>query len=74
VVSVVILIHTEAGTVWDVSQEIAKIDGVTKSDVVTGPYDVIAYAVLPSTEDLRRLMQTIHTVDGVSRTETCVAI
>jgi DNA-binding Lrp family transcriptional regulator len=73
-VSVIILIRTNAGAVWEVSQQIAKIDGITKSDVVTGPYDVIAYAVLPSTEDLRRLMQSIHSVNGVTRTETCVAM
>ncbi|MHA2385634.1 MAG: Lrp/AsnC ligand binding domain-containing protein [Candidatus Thorarchaeota archaeon] len=62
-VSVVILIRAEAGAIWEACQ-----------DVVTGPYDMIAYAELPSVEDLRKLMQTLHTVEGISRTETCVSI
>jgi DNA-binding Lrp family transcriptional regulator len=73
-VVVYILIRVEAGKVWDVAQAIGKISGVDRSNVVTGPYDVIAYAVLPSTEDLRQLMEGIHSVDGVTRTETCIAI
>ncbi|MFX1341176.1 MAG: Lrp/AsnC ligand binding domain-containing protein [Promethearchaeota archaeon] len=73
-VVVYILIRVEAGKVWDVAQAIGKISGVDRSNVVTGPYDVIAYAVLPSTEDLRQLMEGIHNVDGVTRTETCIAI
>ena len=73
-VVVYILIRVEAGKVWDVAQAIGKISGVDRSNVVTGPYDVIAYAVLPSTEDLRKLMEGIHSVDGVNRTVTCIAI
>lgn len=73
-VVVYILIRVEAGKVWDVAQAIGKISGVDRANVVTGPYDVIAYAVLPSTEDLRKLMEGIHSVDGVNRTETCIAI
>lgn len=73
-VVVYVLIRVEAGKVWDVAQAIGKIPGVNRSNVVTGPYDVIAYAVLPSTEDLRKLMEGIHGVDGVTRTETCIAI
>ncbi|MFX1318400.1 MAG: Lrp/AsnC ligand binding domain-containing protein [Promethearchaeota archaeon] len=73
-VVVYILIRVEAGKVWDVAQAIGKISGVDRSNVVTGPYDVIAYAVLPSTEDLREVMEGIHSVDGVNRTETCIAI
>lgn len=69
-----VLIRAEAGKVWDVCKEIESIDGVSRAHVVTGPYDVIAYADLPSTEDVRRLMQSIHNIEGVTRTETCIAI
>jgi DNA-binding Lrp family transcriptional regulator len=69
-----VLIRAEAGKVWDVCKAIESIDGVNKAHVVTGPYDVIAYADLPSTEDVRRLMQSIHDIEGVTRTETCIAI
>ena len=73
-VVVTVLIRVEAGKVWDVSKAIEKIDGVKNSSVVTGPYDVIAHAELPSTEDLRRLMQSVHDVEGIDRTETCIAL
>ncbi len=73
-VVVYVLIRVEAGKVWDVAQAIGKIKSVDRANVVTGPYDVIAYAALPSTEDLRKLMEGIHGVEGVTRTETCIAI
>jgi DNA-binding Lrp family transcriptional regulator len=73
-VSVVILIRAEAGAIWEACQAITEIEGIERADVVTGPYDMIAYAELPSVEDLRKLMQTLHTVEGISRTETCVSI
>jgi DNA-binding Lrp family transcriptional regulator len=73
-VVVYVLIRVQAGKVWDVAQAISKLAKVNRANVVTGPYDVIAYAELPSTEDLRRLMEGIHGVEGVTRTETCIAI
>ena len=73
-VSVVILILAQAGKLWNACQEITKIDGVSKADVVTGPYDIIVYAELPSNQDLRLLMKSIHEIEGITRTETCVAI
>lgn len=73
-VVVYVLIRVQAGKVWEVAQAIGKLSKVHRSNVVTGPYDVIAYAELPSTEDLRRLMEGIHSVEGVTRTETCIAI
>ena len=72
--SIVILIHAQVGSVWDASERIREIDGVQKADVVTGPYDIIAYAEIPSAEDLRRLTDTIHNIDGINRTETCIVI
>ena len=73
-VIVIILIHASVGTFWESSKEIEKIEGVTKAHAVTGPYDIIAYAELPSTDDLRRITKQIHEVPGVDRTETCIAI
>ncbi|MHA1959511.1 MAG: Lrp/AsnC ligand binding domain-containing protein [Candidatus Thorarchaeota archaeon] len=69
-----VLIQVEAGKVWEACKTIEQIDGVMRANVVTGPYDVIAYAELPSTEDVRSLMQSVHDVEGVTRTETCIAI
>ena len=73
-VSVIILIRARVGTIWEACQAISKIDGIQQAHAVTGPYDIIAYAELPSTEDLRRIAKSIHEVEGVTRTETCIGI
>ena len=72
--SIVILIQATVGLVWQASESIKLIDGISQADVVTGPYDIIAYTELESTEDLRELTRTIHGVEGIKRTETCVVI
>ena len=73
-ITAIILIRVETGLVWRACEAIKRIDGVKSCHAVTGPYDIIAYAELPSSEDLRRMIKSMHAVDGVNRTETCVAI
>ncbi len=73
-VSVTMLIRASPGRVWEACQTIEKIDGVQRAQVVTGSFDIIVYAELPSTEDLRRMTRAVHEVDGVIQTETCIAI
>lgn len=44
------------------------------SDVVTGPFDVIALLESPDLDTLARFVsEQIQSVDGVQRTTTCVA-
>lgn len=71
---VIVLIRAEAGKIWDACKAILKLEWIETADVVTGPYDIIAYAELPSTDDLRKLMENIHATHGITRTETCVAL
>ncbi|MHA1484643.1 MAG: Lrp/AsnC ligand binding domain-containing protein [Candidatus Thorarchaeota archaeon] len=73
-VSVYVLIRADGDMVWETVTGVKEIDGVTRAEVVTGPYDVIMTAELPSVEGLRRLMQSVHDVEGVERTETCIGI
>lgn len=73
-VSVYVLIRADGDKVWETVTGVKDIDGVTRAEVVTGPYDVIMTAELPSVEGLRRLMQSVHDVEGVERTETCIGI
>ncbi len=73
-VSVYVLIRADGDRVWETVTGVKEIDGVTRAEVVTGPYDVIMTAELPSVEGLRRLMKSVHDVDGVERTETCIGI
>jgi DNA-binding Lrp family transcriptional regulator len=73
-VSVYVLIRADGDKVWETVTGVKEIDGVTRAEVVTGPYDVIMTAELPSVEGLRRLMQSVHDVEGIERTETCIGI
>ncbi len=73
-VSVYVLIRADGDKVWETVTGVKEIDGVTRAEVVTGPYDVIMTAELPSVEGLRHLMRSVHDVEGVERTETCIGI
>jgi DNA-binding Lrp family transcriptional regulator len=73
-----VLIETEMGCTAAVARELPSLTfaGVTltSSDVVTGPYDLIA---LVESKDLDALAQFVGTgiqgIEGVQRTVTCVA-
>jgi DNA-binding Lrp family transcriptional regulator len=73
-VTVIILIQVKPGTVADVCAATEKLEEVQKAYMVTGPYDVIAIAELQSRAGFRRLVDSIHESDGVTRTETCMSI
>lgn len=70
-----ILVQTEVGKAAQVAQEIAAIEGVTVSEDVTGPYDVIVRAEGPSMDQLGGLVvQSIQKVPGITRTLTCPVV
>ncbi|MHA2020959.1 MAG: Lrp/AsnC ligand binding domain-containing protein [Candidatus Thorarchaeota archaeon] len=71
--SVHILIQAESGQMWAVSESLEKIEHVEKVHVVTGPYDIIVHLNMP-VEDLRGVMDDVHTIPGIIRTETCIAV
>jgi DNA-binding Lrp family transcriptional regulator len=73
-VTVAILIRGKAGTLWSTCELVEKVDGITRAHVVTGPYDIIAYAEIPSLEDLKELLKKIHEVEGVVHTGTCITM
>jgi DNA-binding Lrp family transcriptional regulator len=73
-VVVIVLIQVEVGKAEAALKHVEKIGEVTNVHMVTGPYDVIAYAELPSKAGFRRLVEAIHDAPGVTRTETCMAI
>ena len=56
-------------------QFIAEIDGVTKAEDVTGPYDVIVRAEADTVDELGRLVVArVQSVDGITRTLTCPVV
>lgn len=70
-----ILIQTEVGRAAAVAQKIAGLPGVTNSEDVTGPYDVIVRAEAETMDDLGKLVVArIQVIDGITRTLTCPVV
>jgi len=75
VVHAYILIQTEVGKAATVAAEIAGIPGVTSSEDVTGPYDVIVRAAAENVDQLGQLVVArVQNVDGITRTLTCPVV
>jgi DNA-binding Lrp family transcriptional regulator len=71
-ISAFVLIRTETGRAFAAADAVRAIDEITASDVVTGPYDVIATIHAESLDDLAKaVVAKIQSVDGVIRTYTC---
>ncbi len=67
-----VLIQTDIGKAAHVADLVSAIDGVTLSEAVTGPYDVIARAEAPSMNDLGRMVvRDLQQIEGITRTITC---
>ena len=67
-----VFVQVRVGRSAEVASEIARIESVLSSDVVNGPYDVIARAEAADMDDLGKLVVArIQAVDGVTRTLTC---
>lgn len=70
-----ILIQTEVGKAAAVASEIANIPGVTTSEDVTGPYDVIVRAGADDVDTLGQLVVAkVQNVEGITRTLTCPVV
>jgi DNA-binding Lrp family transcriptional regulator len=69
-----VLIQTETGRAFSVADTVRALDGVITSDVVTGPYDVIAKIREATLDDAAKLVVAkIQAIDGITRTYTCPA-
>lgn len=74
-----VLIETAAGNAKAVKKALTKVRGapatMVQLDGITGPYDFIAVVEGPSLDAVGRLVTDgIGTIDGVTRTTTCVAV
>ncbi|NIH84925.1 DNA-binding Lrp family transcriptional regulator [Amycolatopsis granulosa] len=75
VVHAYILIQTEVGKAAAVAAEIAGIPGVTSSEDVTGPYDVVVRAEADNVDQLGQLVVAkVQGVEGITRTLTCPVV
>ena len=74
-VSSYVLIQTEMDKARQVAEAIREIEGVVVSEIMTGPYDVIAKAEAESMDQLGRLVVSqIQMVEGITRTLTCPVV
>ena len=72
---VYVLIETAVGRTKEVLTAVRQLKGVKSAELVTGPYDIIAIAETESLDDVGDLITSkIHTVTGISRTVTCLAV
>ena len=70
-----ILIQTEVGKAADVAREISGIQGVTRAEDVTGPFDVIVRAEANNVDELGKLVVAkVQTLNGITRTLTCPVV
>ncbi len=70
-----LLVETAVGKTRDVASSLRELNGIETVDVVTGPYDIIAVISAGDMTVVGNLVTGhIHTVSGVVRTVTCVAV
>ena len=70
-----ILIQTEVGRAAAVASEVAGIEGVTRAEDVTGPYDVVVHVEAPDAEALgEKVIAAVQKVPGITRTLTCPVV
>jgi DNA-binding Lrp family transcriptional regulator len=70
-----VLIQTDSGRASEVAKTISGIEGVTSSEAVTGPYDVIVSATAADVDALGHLVVAmIQPVPGIDRTLTCPVV
>ncbi len=69
-----ILISTDPGKPWKVAESTLKIDGVKTAHAVTGPFDVVAFVECTNIDELGKLLEKIHSISGVLKTQTAIAM
>ncbi|MDG6223651.1 MAG: Lrp/AsnC ligand binding domain-containing protein [Candidatus Bathyarchaeota archaeon] len=69
-----LLLECTSGTIWKVAEAILKIEGIKMAHVVTGNYDVIAFAECSNIDELTNIIQKVQALNGVEKTQTAVAM
>jgi DNA-binding Lrp family transcriptional regulator len=70
-----VLIEAEAGAAAGLLVQLRRLPDVSRVDVVTGPYDLVAVIDAADERAIGALvMQQLHPLPGVIRTITCLAI
>ena len=69
-----ILIQAEPSKTAFVAALVQAVPGVSQTEIVTGPYDVIARTHAPDMELAEQVTSQIQTIRAVTRTTTCTIV
>ncbi len=70
-----VLIETAVGKTHDVVSALQGVAGISSVDVVTGPYDIITILEADDLGSIGDLVTGhVHTISGIVRTVTCLAV
>ena len=67
-------VNAEPGTMWTIANAALRITYVKMAHAVTGAFDVVIYAELDNIHEYSDLIATIQSLDGVTKTQTSMAI
>jgi len=70
-----LLVETSVGKTREVAATLGTLDGVESVDVVTGQFDIIAVINAADLTAIGAMVtENIHTISGIVRTQSCVAV
>jgi DNA-binding Lrp family transcriptional regulator len=73
-VSAIILMNVARTKIDKVAEQLVEINGISEAYSVSGYYDLVAIAGVPSTEELAELVtKRLHSIDSILKTETMIA-
>jgi hypothetical protein len=67
----ILLLQADTGTAGALAAAVAAIPGVTRTDVTSGPYDVISHVNAGGDDAMRQVLDAVRKVDGLSRLCVC---
>jgi DNA-binding Lrp family transcriptional regulator len=69
-----VVVNTEPNSVWEVEEEIRKIEGIKRAHVVAGRFDIIVYTEFDKVDELGRIILDIQQIKGITQTQTLLVI
>jgi DNA-binding Lrp family transcriptional regulator len=73
-VTAIVLMNIERTKIVEVAKHLADMDGFSEVYSVSGAFDLIAIARVPSNDDLAKLVtEKLHVCEGIENTQTMLA-
>jgi DNA-binding Lrp family transcriptional regulator len=73
-VTAIILIHAERTKINEVAEQLAEMEGISEAYSVSGNYDLVAIARVPSNDDLADLVtKKLLSINSIVKSETMLA-